>query len=405
MKSSSDEDAMNILRRIRAGADPEAVVGQVREGNLLMQLSLRPESRRRYDLPYITEMPAFLLTPDNPYPAPSLFHAQFDLQDHGITSIYTKPFHAAVLSDALIDKATISGWTTIISSDELFRQLLRSFFQYAYPEWFPFHKDLFLSDMVANRAEFCSPLLVNAVLANACYTSSSLSDRAKYWLPDNLTYKFTAEAKRLWDLETASGHRRLTTVQASQILSSIMDFDGINALGRIYTEQGLTMAHDLALFETSPEGTNRQMRKARTWTAWSLYAWHSMIKYYFHERPSIAKPPADTLPEDPQWYPEIYLRYPPIETLIPMRLGSSFKNKCLLRSIKNDITQRAFGEDTVNRDTWLACVEADAFCSKLAAWFEALPEHLHSSRVVFPKDIGLQYVITNCGREYSWRSL
>lgn len=405
MKSSSDEDAMNILRRIRAGADPEAVVRQVREGNLLMQLSLRPESRRRYDLPYITEMPAFLLTPDNPYPAPSLFHAQFDLQDHGITSIYTKPFHAAVLSDALIDKATISGWTTIISSDELFRQLLRSFFQYAYPEWFPFHKDLFLSDMVTNRAEFCSPLLVNVVLANACYTSSSLSDRAKYWLPDNLTYKFTAEAKRLWDLETASGHRRLTTVQASQILSSIMDFDGINALGRIYTEQGLTMAHDLALFETSPEGTNRQMRKARTWTAWSLYAWHSMIKYYFHERPSIAKPPADTLPEDPQWYPEIYLRYPPIETLIPMRLGSSFKNKCLLRSIKNDITQRAFGEDTVNRDTWLACVEADAFCSKLAAWFEALPEHLHSSRVVFPKDIGLQYVITNCGREYSWRSL
>lgn len=393
MKSSSEEDAINILRRIRAGSDPGAVVRQVREGNLLIQLSLRPEIRRRYDLPYITEMPAFLLTPDNPYPAPSKFQAQFDLQDPGTSSYYTKPFHAAVLSDVLIDKAIISGWTTVISSNELLRQLLRSFFQYAYTEWFPFHKDLFLSDMVANRTEFCSPLLVNAVLANACYSSSSLSDRSKYWLPDNLTYKFTAEAKRLWDLEGASGRRRLTTVQASQILSSIMDFDGINALGRIYTNQGLTMAQDLDLFESSPEVTNHQVRKARTWTAWSLYAWHSMISYYFHQRPSIVKPPAESLPDDPQWYGEIYLQYPLSETLIPMHLGTSFKAKCLLRSIKNDIAQRAFSDDVAKGDTWLAYAEADLFCSTLTAWFEALPEQLHSSRVVFPKDIGIQYVI------------
>lgn len=78
MKNSSDEDAINILRRIRAGADLEVVVRQVKDGNLLMQLSLMPETRRRYDLPYITEIPAFLLTPDNPYPPPFKFHAQFD---------------------------------------------------------------------------------------------------------------------------------------------------------------------------------------------------------------------------------------------------------------------------------------------------------------------------------------
>lgn len=390
---------MNLLRRIRAGADPEAVVRQVREGNLLMQLSLKPESWRRYDLPYITEIPAFLLTPDNPYPAPSNFRARSDLQDCEISSCYTKPFHAAVVSDALIDKATVSGWTTIISSNELLRQLLRSFFQYAYTEWFPFHKDLFLSDMVANRSDFCSPLLVNAVLANACYTSSSLSDRAKYWLPDNLTYKFTAEARRLWDLETASGHKRLTTIQASQILSSIMDFDGINALGRIYTMQGLTMAQNLKLFASSQGCTDFQMRKARTWTAWSLFAWHSMISYYYHQRPSVAEPPADHLPEDPRWYPEIHLQYPQSETLVPMRLGTSFKTKCQLRSIKNDITQRAFGKGSTNGDTWLLYAEADLFCSKLIAWFQALPQHLQPSRIVFPKDIGIQYVITSSDRE------
>lgn len=231
---------------------------------------------------------------------------------------------------------------------------------------------------------------MNAVLANACYSSSSLADRAKYWLPDNLTYKFTAEAKRLWELENASGRRRLTTVQASQILSVIMDFDGVNALGRIYTTHGLTMARDLDLFKLSPEDADDQIRKARTWTAWSLYAWHSMISYYFHQRPSITEPPAEPLPEDPQWYGEVYLQYPPCETRIPMRLGHSFRAKCQLRSIKSVIAQRAFGDANVKGDAWLAYAEADMFCSELTTWFEALPEHLESSRVVFPKDIGTQ---------------
>lgn len=390
MKSSSDEDAINILRRIRAGADAEAVVRQVKDGNLLMQLSLMPETRRRYDLPYITQIPALFLTPDNPYQPPSKFDAQFDLQDPGISSCYMKPYHAAAVSDVLIDKVTISKWTTVISSEDLLRQLLRSFFQHAYAEWFPFHKDLFLSDMLANRTEFCSPLLVNAVLANACYSTSSLPERAKYWIPDNLTYRFTAEAKRLWDLESVSSHSCLTTVQASQILSVIMDFDGINTLGRIYTTQGLAVAEDLNLFKGSPEGTSEHMRKARTWTAWSLYAWHSMISYYFHQRPSISEPPADPLPEDSQWYGEIYLQYPPIETLIPMRVGSSFKAKCELRSIKNSISQQAFHDAHVKGNTWLTYAEADRLCSKLDAWFEALPEHLRCSRIVFPKDIGTQ---------------
>ncbi|KAF1923885.1 uncharacterized protein M421DRAFT_404860 [Didymella exigua CBS 183.55] len=394
MKSSSDNDAINILLRLRAGADPEAVVRQVKDGNLLMQLSLVPETRRRYDLPYITEMPAFLLTPENPYKPPSTFYAQLNLQDPGISSCYTKPYHAAVVFDALVDKVTISTWTTIISSDELLRQLLRSFFQHAYAEWFPFHKDLFLSDMVANRTQFCSPLLVNAVLANACYSSSSLHDRAKYWIPDNLTYKFTAEAKRLWDVENASGRRCLTTIQASQILSVIMDFNGINALGRTYTNQGLNMACDLDLFRSIPEGINEQMRKARIWTAWSLYAWHSMISYYFHQSPRILEPPAEPLPENPQWYGEIYLQYPPNEKLIPMRLNHSFRTKCQLRSIKSAISQRAFDDTNLERGAWLTPAETNVFCSKLNTWFETLPEHLNSSRVVFPKDIGthLEYL-------------
>ena len=390
MKSSSDEDAINIIHRIRAGADFEAVVRQVKDGNLLMQLSLMPETRRRYELPYTTKMPAFLLTPDNPYAPPAILNTQLDLRDSRWSSCYTKPYHAAVVSDTLINKVTILKWTTVISSDELLRQLLRTFFQFAYAEWFPFHKDLFLSDMAANRTDFCSSLLVNAVLANACYSSSNLLDRAKYWLPSNLTYRFTAEAKRLWDLEIASGRKRLTTVQASQILSVMMDFDGINSLGRIYTAQGLSMAYDLNLFKSSWNITGEEMRKARIWTAWSLYAWDSMISYYFHGRPSVTEPPEDALPEDPKWYGELNLKYPLSEVLIPIHLCQSFMAKCQLRSIKNAIALQAFDGANAKGDARLTFEEADSFCSKLETWFHKLPEQLKPSRVVFPKDIGIQ---------------
>lgn len=390
MKESTDEDALNILRRIRAGADPEAVVRQIQDGNLLIQLSLVPETRRLYNLPYTSKIPDCLLTPDNPYVPPATLNAKIDLHDPGWSSPYTKPYHAAVVSDVLIDRVSISNWTTVISSNELLRQLLRTFFQFAYAEWFPFHKDLFLLDMAADRTEFCSPLLVNAVLANACYSSANLSNRAKYWLPDNLTYKFTAEAKRLWDLEAASGRQKLTTVQASQILSVIMDFDGINSLGRMYTTQGLSMAQDLGLFKSSQHVQCVKSRKARIWTAWSLFAWHSMISYYFHAHPSITEPPEDDLPNDLDWYGEVYLKYAPSEVLLPIHLYQSVKAKCQLRRIKNAIGVQAFGTANVKGDAWLTFEEADRFCIILEKWLQALPEQLHPSRVVLPKDIGTQ---------------
>ncbi|KAF3003580.1 hypothetical protein E8E13_006619 [Curvularia kusanoi] len=388
MKSSSDEDAINILRRVRAGADPETVVRQVRDGNLLMQLSLVPETRRQYDLPYKADMPALLLTPDNLYVPSAILKGKAILEDTGQNPSFTKPYHAAIVSDALIDRVTISKWTTVIASDKLLRQLLRSFFQFAYAEWFPFHKDLFLSDMVTGRTEFCSPLLVNAVLANACYSFPSIAERARYWLPDNLTYRFTAEAKRLWDIEITSGRKRITTVQASQILSVIMDFDGIKSLGRVYTEQGLAMARGLGLFEASPSQVRDNMGKTRIWTAWSLYSWHSMISYYFHALPLITNPPAEPLPDDPEWYGDLYIQFPPNEMLISTHLGASFRAKCQLRAIKNAIAVQAFSHTKPDTEPWLKYAEAESFCFQLDIWRQSLPEKLWPSRIVFPKDLG-----------------
>lgn len=64
LRAMSEQESYEVLRHTRASVNPEAILNQVRDGNLLMQLSLVPERRRRYEFPYLHEMPTFLLQPE-----------------------------------------------------------------------------------------------------------------------------------------------------------------------------------------------------------------------------------------------------------------------------------------------------------------------------------------------------
>jgi hypothetical protein len=96
-----------------------------------------------------------------------------------------------------------------------------------------------------------------------------VSRRAEFWNPESLCYRFFAEAKRLWELET--GNLRLTTIQAALILYTVYASCAADKLGRVYVEQALVMVRELKLFETCPEITNAKMRAARDFTAWVVF--------------------------------------------------------------------------------------------------------------------------------------
>ena len=74
------------------------------------------------------------------------------------------PYHIAEMADTRIGMITARPWTQVISDDRLFRKLISSYFQFLHPCGPFVHTDLFLNDMVACRSDFCSPLLVNAML-------------------------------------------------------------------------------------------------------------------------------------------------------------------------------------------------------------------------------------------------
>lgn len=202
-----ERDAQDILARIRSGTDIETVLSHVATGNLLLQLSVVPESRYRYKFPYISKMPTNLLTDDNLYKRPLIYEGEAiypSSDEQGIVgedarmegarmegaapapappshmegadpseheTIYLKPFHAAEVIDPLLESVKPSLWTSVHSDDALMRKLLSLYFLHEYPHFTAFQKECFLEAMAAQRENLCSSLLVNAILAFSCVSA------------------------------------------------------------------------------------------------------------------------------------------------------------------------------------------------------------------------------------------
>ncbi|RKK91204.1 hypothetical protein BFJ68_g16257 [Fusarium oxysporum] len=180
IQTRPEAEVHEIIRRIRAGSDAETAAHQLGTADFLLQVQLDPETRCRYQFLYSPSMPSYLQTSTNPF-IHTLIH-EWNENDHaGTASVpplweseekckaqYVRPVHAAFIVDSRMDEIIPSQWTTVNADDDLMRTLIRAYFLYEY-DWFTFfHKDYFLDDMLAGSSTFCSPLLVNAILAVGC---------------------------------------------------------------------------------------------------------------------------------------------------------------------------------------------------------------------------------------------
>lgn len=175
LQTMDESSALEVFDRIRKGASAEAIVRFVQEGSLLMELSVVPETRTRFEFPYIASVPPALQ--QSLYFRSHIYEAvqAADRPTHAAQnnliarqSNYNMPLSAAEMIDPLLAQTKPSHWTRICSIDSLMRKLLEGYFMYEYPWEFIFHKDYFLEDMISGDTRFCSSLLVNAVLAKAC---------------------------------------------------------------------------------------------------------------------------------------------------------------------------------------------------------------------------------------------
>ncbi|KAK1760212.1 hypothetical protein QBC47DRAFT_289520 [Echria macrotheca] len=409
LQSRPESDAASILSRIRQGHDVDAIARHLSHGDLLLQMSLVPESKYRYVFPVVDEMPAYLIRPDNPYLDSIVYEwtarrprdadrsagegssgvdgGSLHTATEKPHEFYLKPYHAAEVVDVLLSAAQPSKWTEVSTDDVLMRRLLSRYFLVEYGGLTFFQKDYFLQDMVEMRRRLCSSLLVNAALAIACFYEPALSNRAEFWNPDSLGYRFIAEARRLWEIE--QGVSKLTTIQAGLVINVIYNICGVDRVGWSYTERAAAMARDLGLLQGLYRGSAR-LCDAGNFTAWALFNWQAMVSFSFHRPPLLCDPPAFTLPdpaENPAWYGELWIRYSLSEVQYPVQFAHLFKSLSELAVVMNDAASHLFGSPPRNSTAALA-----ALCSRFTNWYNKLPGPLHPRNVALPSQLKLQCV-------------
>jgi hypothetical protein len=142
--------------------------------------------------------------------------------------------------------ASAKHWTTVTSNTRLIVSILTSWVDREYSYYHYLDLEAFLDSMESGSSDYCSPLLVNALLASACVsllafashrrryavpswmigflqctqsTSSAVKDRSKPFSEGSIMTAFYKEAVRLWDLE--AGRSSLTTIHAGICLCKL----------------------------------------------------------------------------------------------------------------------------------------------------------------------------------------
>ena len=174
----------------------------------------------------------------------------------------------------------ITSWTEATNDPELIIHLINMYFTYHYTFFTTLSKSLFYRDFLLGKPpadakrkyEYCTPLLVNAILALGCHFTSWPAARAD--LQDSATAgdHFFKEAKRLILQNDEHENPRLATVQALALMSVREAGCGREAKGWVYSGMSFRMAHDLGLNVDSGSSTlDEQEIDARKITIWGCF--------------------------------------------------------------------------------------------------------------------------------------
>lgn len=104
--------------------------------------------------------------------------------------------------------------------------------------------------------------------------------------------------------------------------------------------------------------------------------------------PLLSEPPDWHLPdplEEPEWYGEIWVKYPLCNRLLPSHFGQVFRARSRFRVIMNEACQAAYSKGSeMTRD------KANELLSRLKGWYGGLSGPLLPKTIVLPGHLQLQ---------------
>ncbi|KAB8227453.1 Zn(II)2Cys6 transcription factor [Aspergillus alliaceus] len=289
------------------------------------------------------------------------------------------------LCDEVPFRVPAKPWTTITEDADLVSHLISLYFTWD----FPFHafldREVFLRDMAMGdlNSEFCSPFLVNALLANACHFSDYLE---AYVDPGDIVTKgadFLAEAERLRDEEPAK--LSLAFLQGTLLLYERYSISGHNDLGYKMLHQAIWTGESLGLigpkvFKLGSGQLTEDMKTSIKRTAWGLFHIDTVVHTDFL-RPSLIdkvnleRPDSTRMDETALWVP-----YPSHRAPRPSLLSQYFDESWNLCEIARDISQQLYAINGSSFSAYHQRRTKEALYERLWRWYQGLPDTFNPDR-------------------------
>lgn len=305
----------------------------------------------------------------------------------------------------------ITSWTTVTDDPELVLHLLNMYFTWHYTFFTTMSKTLFWRDFSLGRPPantvrktyYCTPLLVNAILALGCHFTSNPGARDDPNDSATAGDHFFREAKRLMMEGDEHEKPRLTTVQAMALMSVREAGCGREAKGWVYSGMSFRMANDMGLNLDSGNMTfNKHINgdeaeeDVRRITFWGCFLFDKCWSNYLGRLPQlpmtlITAPKPEVFPDEDAtaWCPYTDSGFTQANSQ-PARTRAVALQITKLCEISNDLLQNFYNPSDMAKAKGKA-VELKKLSdihTRLESWRRDLPKEME------PKEGGLSSVLT-----------
>ena len=180
----------------------------------------------------------------------------------------------------------ITSWTEVTSDPELVIHLLNMYFTWHYTYFTTLSKNLFWRDFMQGnssraskrKTEYCTPLLVNAMLALGCHFTSWPQARSDPKDSATAGDHFFREAKNLILRNDEHENPKLATVQALALMSVREAGCGREARGWVYSGMSFRMSCDLGLnIDSGSANMDETEIDARRITIWGCFLFDKWV--------------------------------------------------------------------------------------------------------------------------------
>lgn len=252
LRSLPEGEAVSLLYSLRSDTNDDVIAASLRS-NVRLPHSYAPQTLEADFAQQMTQTPT-----------------STDIDDE-MHALKREPSVQSVYSASATTAESPAVWFRSPQDAELVEHLLNLYFCWVHPIYQLFSRDHFLHDMGRGRSDYCSAMLVNALLAFACHYSDRPHARADPTDPRTSGDCFFLEAKKLLDRADAPS---LTTVQALGVMAIRETSLGRDSNGYQYAGRCVRMALELGLhlsvIGNVLKASDAEVRKITYWGIFNL---------------------------------------------------------------------------------------------------------------------------------------